>query len=272
LFTLVGNAADVCGGAVTLFTRMIIKQKGYIALFDVLGFSDRVMRGALTDLDAYIKTISNNAETHNGVLGAILFSDTVVLYTFDDSQSAFDSIVSVSCAVFYDLLLAGVPVRGAISFGEFARSDREEHGTVIAGRPLIEAHDFESRSQWIGIMFAPSVLEQRPEISETSCALLPSDVDPGRPITATVKLMFQHCDRIPLEDASGRTTLFDGFAIVPLNHAQTMLDLKSRLDEVCASLHRLRQLAPNVRSQEKYRYALEWLTGIRSNFVRVFKL
>jgi hypothetical protein len=50
------------------------------------------------------------------------------------------------------------------------------------------AHHYESRSQWIGIMLAPSVLERRPEITEANCALsglLGHTLDPGRPLAAT---------------------------------------------------------------------------------------
>jgi hypothetical protein len=123
-------------------------------------------------------------------------------------------------------------------------------------------------------MLAPSVLERRPEITEANCALsglLGHTLEPGRPLAATVKLMFQHCGAIPLEDGSGNITPFDGFAIVPLNHAATLAGLRDRLDEARNTLQRLKQLAPDVRSQAKYQRSLGWLNAIRTKFVGTFR-
>src|SRR5258708_27690792 len=103
---------------------MAIRKSGYVALFDVLGFSERVMRGALNGLDSYVNTVVHVSQ-HGKQLGTILFSDTVVLYTFDDSEHSFNDLIGASCQLFHDLLMAGVPVRGAISHGEFWRSEDE---------------------------------------------------------------------------------------------------------------------------------------------------
>lgn len=245
---------------------------GYVALFDVLGFSDRVARGAIEGLDAYIDTVVR--VTGNQRVGTILFSDTVVLYTFNDGESSFNSIIGVSCALLHDLIDASVPVRGAISHGSFVRSEHGGHGTVIAGRPIIDAHHYESRLQWIGVMLTPSVLEHRPDLSAESCSLsaAASKADAkDRYLSALSNLMIQPCDSIPLEDESGTATRFEGFAIVPISsNARDVADLRDSIDQSRRRLERLKQLAPEVRSQAKYQRSIEWLQRTRNNLVEAF--
>lgn len=141
----------------------------------------------------------------NQSIGTILFSDTVVLYTFDDSDPAFGSLVAECSNLFHDLVMAGVPVRGAISHGDFVRSEHDGHGTVIAGRPIIDAHHYEFRLQWIGIMLTPSVLEHKANVSVNGCALNVTATmnEPERFADALTRLGFQPCASTPLEDRSG---------------------------------------------------------------------
>jgi hypothetical protein len=242
---------------------MAIQKSGYVALLDVLGFSDRVMRGGFADLDAYIKTVLQVTDP-NPSIGTILFSDTVVLYTFDDSEPAFGSLVAACSNLFHDLVMAGVPVRGAISHGDFVRSEHDGHGTVIAGRPIIEAHHYESRLQWIGIMLTPSVLEHA-DVSANRCALnVTATMDePERFTDALIRLGFQPCASIPLEDRSGEASEFEGFAIVPMSlQVRSIKDMRDSIEKVGRRLERLKQLAPDARSQAKYQRTIVWLRGV----------
>jgi hypothetical protein len=202
---------------------MAIQKNGYVALFDVLGFSDRVMRGAFNALDGYIDTVVRTTAPHDD-LGTVLFSDTVVVFSFNDSESSFRSIIDVSSSLLWELLHENVPVRGAISHGSFSRSENEAHGTVIAGRPIIDAHHYESRLQWIGIMLTPSLLEHRAEISASGCAMAPPrDGLTADEVFAHVRrrATVQPCSSIPLEDPRGVATRLEGFAVVPLSTAAT---------------------------------------------------
>jgi hypothetical protein len=231
---------------------MAIRKSGFVALLDVLGFSERVLRDALGSLDAYIETVLRITAPNRG-LGTILFSDTVVVYSFDDSDDSFHAIIGVYSNLLHDLTLAGVAVRGAVSHGDFVRSEHNSHGTVLAGRPIIDAHHYESRLQWIGIMLAPSVLERRQDVSLNHCALSVTAALPDGPeqfVDALSRLMIQPCAAIPLEDASGRTTEFEGFAIVPISvKAERLRDLRDSIDNVRRRVERLKQLAPEARSQ-----------------------
>jgi hypothetical protein len=246
-------------------------KNGFVALLDVLGFSDRVLRGTFEGLDAYVNTVLRLTEPHQR-LRTILFSDTIVLFTLDASDQAFHEIITVSSRLLYQLLRQGIPVRGAISYGDFLRSDQDGHGTVIACRPIIDAHYYESRLQWIGIMVAPSVLEHRGETSTvaTFLTLAATQLSAGDMfVDALKRVRIQPCENVPLQDASEGP--FEGFGIVPISPtARTLEDLRDSMDDIRHTLTRLKQLAPDSRSQAKYRRTIDWLTQVRSNFARVF--
>lgn len=246
---------------------MAIRKSGYVALFDVLGFSDRVMRGAFEGLDRYIDTVVNITQPHQQI-GTILFSDTVVLYTFDESDNSFDSIIHVTSSLFYELLNASIPVRGAISHGDFTRSDNDAHGTVIAGRPIIDAHHYESRLQWIGIMLTPSLLERRADVSANSCAFDAGGTEGELFAHAVTRIVLQPCSMIPLADGPVGATDFDGFAIVPVSSTvRTLKEIRDSIDRSRTTLNRLKQLAPEARSQAKYQRSLQFLQNVRFSFV-----
>jgi hypothetical protein len=251
---------------------MAIRKNGYVALLDVLGFSNRILHDGVGGVDTYIDTVVNITKDHPR-LGTVLFSDTVVLFTFNDSRDSFKSIISVSSWLLHELLRAGVPVRGALSYGDFARSEHEGHGTVIAGRPIIDAHYYESQLQWIGIMLTPSLLEKRREITLNSCGLRPNRSASSAELflEASRRLVIQPCSDIPLSDTSGVTTAFEGFAIVPLPPAADSVDsLISSLNQSRRMLKRLKQIAPEARSQAKYQRSLDWLLEIRKEVVHTY--
>jgi hypothetical protein len=167
--------------------------------------------------------------------------------------------------------MAGVPVRGAISHGSFVRSEFDENGAVIAGRPIIDAHRYEVQQQWIGIMMTPALREHVPDITAERCAVGRAASEPtaGTRFEVAIRaLQIQPC-AVPLEIASGRTTDFESFAVVPLRPTATDLQgLRDSLDEVRRKLDRLKQLAPDGRSQAKYRCSIDWLSRVRDDLVR----
>jgi hypothetical protein len=278
---------------------LIFLKSGYVALFDVLGFSERVARDDLGGLD-YIDTVVNLAGAYSR-LGTILFSDTVVVYSLDESNESFHDIITVSSSLLHKLLGMNVPIRGAISYGSSRRSEHEGYGTVIAGRPIIEAHHYESRSQWVGIMLAPSLLRRRPDLSAAECSLKkdvgsakvvrwdPDDEESELEIVYDEEgrleivrdeessleivrrtLMIQPC-LIPLEDESRTVAPFEGFAIVPVDpNAQDLREIWRSLNGFMERLLRLKELAPDARSQAKYRRSFKWLDEIHNRFHKVF--
>jgi len=249
----------------------VIRKQGFVALLDILGFSERVARDAeLGGLDRYISTVVDETQAYPG-LRVILFSDTVLIYSLEDSPHAGRSVIEATSRLEHALLAKDVPLRGAIAHGAFARSENDMNGTVVAGRPIIEAHHFEVQLQWIGVILAPSVLRQMPELPTRGILHGPrGDEETDGYIARTAQeARVQPCARIPLEPAPGAgLSYLEGFAVVPLaGDAQTPQALQQCMSDNLARLSWLKQLAPDPRSQAKYANTIAWLQPLYQQWI-----
>jgi hypothetical protein len=141
--------------------------KGYIALFDVLGFSELIARESRgPELERYFDAIDQATNKIHDVQ-YVVFSDTIVITTPSRSHEDLLQIVRASSYAMHYLLKEGLPTRGAISYGTYYRS-RSDKGVVIAGPAFIEAYHFEKSQDWVGITLAPSVLREVADLG-TKC-------------------------------------------------------------------------------------------------------
>lgn len=140
-------------------------QGRYLLFIDILGFSEIVQTKSTRE----IYTIIDNAlgafrrwEELNGLFRTIYFSDTFIFYQDPKGYSewAFLDIYAIGGMVLSALLAAGIPARGAISFGEFeVEFDSTARHQVYFGKALIEAYKAEQQEKWIGITILPSAWE-----------------------------------------------------------------------------------------------------------------
>jgi len=144
-----------------------------IALFDVVGFEDRVRRFSLEEIHAQYRellTIASSKGSHTffdarpagdgtevPFFGFIeieqdYFSDTILLWT-KFSSATFNPFLHVCSAFVCEALHAKLPLRGAICLGSaiMDKSKRE-----YLGPPLVEAARAEKAQQWIGLSFGRS--------------------------------------------------------------------------------------------------------------------
>lgn len=89
------------------------------------------------------------------------FSDTFIIYSRTDSPEAFSHVEQAGRLFFQELLLAQIPVRGAISCGDLY--SLKERGVFI-GRALIEAYLYGEGQDWIGFSLTPSAVRRMDEI------------------------------------------------------------------------------------------------------------
>ncbi len=251
----------------------MIKKRGFVALVDILGFSDRVARDAeLGGLDRYIDTVLSVINAY-GQLRVILFSDTVVIYSLGDSEDDYAAVTKALSRLSHQLLMQEVPLRGALAFGPFARSEQDQHGTVVAGQPIIEAHYFESRLQWIGVMLAPSVLRQLPDLASRTGVSGPGTGESPEAYFARASraAIVQHCSGIPVE-SNGVSGTLEGYAIVPLaDDAVTPEAIRTCMSTVLAKLRWLKQLAPEPRAQSKYANSVAWLEPLYQDWIMTLR-
>jgi len=86
----------------------------------------------------------------------VSFSDSILLYTVDTEPISAVWFGLVCGALVTTMFWTGLPVRGAISAGEFLVR-RNSQGFFFAGFPIVEAYEFAGCLQLAGCVVAPSV-------------------------------------------------------------------------------------------------------------------
>jgi hypothetical protein len=231
------------------------EKEGFVALLDVLGFVDLIARESYRqEIDEYVGCVS--AFTTDSQLQFVLFSDSIVISTADNSQAGLLNIVKSCSRLFGKLLTRGIPLRGAIARGSFIREESDV-GTFLAGRAVIEAYNFEKKQNWVGMMLTPSVLREFENVQKL-CEV-PNQTHKG--VLATERGDWVRCvqrGQIPTHDG-----IYDGFAIVPGdsdgNEPKLVVEDLLRMSE---SLQRLRSLANDPAAQGKYSQSLTWLHNV----------
>ena len=150
------------------------KISGFFALFDILGFKEilnnndleyleNIIANLLDTLDSKAVTIGGqdpNQELSLGKTGSIVFSDTIILY--EDARQMMDgtipylgpSIIPKSSILLRLAFEAGIPLRGAISYGDYLISKN-----YFLGKPIVEAYLAEQNCNWSGAILCESAVE-----------------------------------------------------------------------------------------------------------------
>lgn len=145
--------------------------KRFVAFLDIMGFRDRVYRESHEDIKKMFKTFyptitSIKKETQmrlddkykiqevynvfgKAIVKPVIFSDSIILISSDDSPESVHNILFFVGWVFKDALIAGIPLKGAIAHGEQTSVFRK---SLHFGQPLIDSFDLQSELQLYGII------------------------------------------------------------------------------------------------------------------------
>lgn len=135
-------------------------KNGFVACFDVLGYraiSPRVAFETWKGLVADFVKARNNAREAGQMISVHVFGDSIFVFAPLQSESVFTSYCRMA---FWKAFDAGMPLRGAVSGGEYFESF--EFGPVYAGIPIIEAHHFSSVLEVSACVLTPSALRWLP--------------------------------------------------------------------------------------------------------------
>jgi hypothetical protein len=154
-FQIVFNS--ICSASARLTTRMIL---------DPLAFKDREQflvklkeKSANGDGRSSPRSVLEYFENETG-WEALLLSDSLLLYSEEISEKpplkALTNAILISRIITMKFFEQYLPVRGAISFGEFY-ANRED--SIYFGKALVEAYELTESQQWIGTAIAPSAEE-----------------------------------------------------------------------------------------------------------------
>lgn len=138
-------------------------EKGrYLLFLDLLGFSDRVESQNPNQIFKLIDEVLQDFtrwENLNKFFRTIHFSDSFILYQepLGYDNRAFLDVYALGGFLLCSMLSKGIPVRGAISFGDFqVNKDSTNKHQVYFGKALIEAYKATINENWIGITIQPS--------------------------------------------------------------------------------------------------------------------
>lgn len=129
----------------------------WFAYLDLLGFSSLVQNGKLSIVaSVYQRALIalHHYQPRQGTNYA-WFSDTFIIYGADDSWISQAHVERAAALFLTHLILAEIPVRGAIAVGEFFADDKNG---IYVGDALVEAYNIGESQDWIGIVFCPSAV------------------------------------------------------------------------------------------------------------------
>jgi len=158
-------------------THKLGPVESFVALFDILGFSEMVKNRELTRVTAIYRRMRKEFKSILTATGTVLsgrlpisfksFSDTFVIYTFDTKTNTKDPflLLMLGCAsLFIAANRDNLRLRGAVTFGEIYTSK-----DVVIGKPIVEAFRLEKEQDWIGCCISEECCEKiLPQIEKYS--------------------------------------------------------------------------------------------------------
>lgn len=147
--------------------------EGPLAIIDVLGFRNlvkqRCLKEFITSYARVITGIQSASNTLESNLEIMVYSDTIAIKPADNSEESFHKMIKtlkLSLSTMFHSIGGGdcIPLRGAISYGEFAWYKGDIQTQVmnrvpllasdvnfIVGQPIVDVHDHEVDQEWMGI-------------------------------------------------------------------------------------------------------------------------
>ena len=129
--------------------------KCFLCYLDVLGFKELVEKTEPDDLKNALNLLRSNIKILCKKLSVkwLLYSDSLLLYTHDDSIDSFNGLTGIVAAILAMAATQELRFRGAISYGDFSV---DEESAIFFGPALLDATRFEKRQEWMGVIITPS--------------------------------------------------------------------------------------------------------------------
>lgn len=139
----------------------------FVVYLDILGFKDFVSRNSHADVYEMMTKLSNTKETINDVLSGDLeekyrnknlyttsFSDSVILFSKDDSTASLDIITGCASFLIAEAMRNSIPMKGAIAHGLISVNKAHQ---IYFGQPLIDAYLLQEEVKYYGIISHNSI-------------------------------------------------------------------------------------------------------------------
>lgn len=136
-----------------------IKSSRFVCFLDIMGFKDMVMRNSHDEVYDLMSKISKHRKTLENVDGlpeqypadslkTISFSDSILIFTKDESLECFEVLTAAAGWLFVAALESGIPLKGSIACGEISINTSRQ---IFFGQPLIDAYLLQEDVAFYGI-------------------------------------------------------------------------------------------------------------------------
>ncbi len=136
----------------------------WVGYFDLLGTRELIRSGDHFQVFSVYESAVREVIRWNSRLPEVQhawFSDTFLIYSESDAASDFAAMDMISRWFMHFLILAEIPVRGAVACGDFyADADNQ----VYFGQALVEAYEFGEAQDWIGFLLCPSAVTRLDQV------------------------------------------------------------------------------------------------------------
>ncbi|GAF85257.1 unnamed protein product [marine sediment metagenome] len=161
------------------------------------------------------------------------------------------------------------PICGTISHGKYNQAD-EKNTTMITGRPLLEAIEFEKKQNWVGVMIAPSVIKAHRTLLEITNWVIHDPRELDKILKYAKYMCFIHsCNKIPFNNSPS----YESLVIVPINSKHEQIrSISSSFSEYINELKYLRATAPSPYTQQKYDDSLDFLYDVSGDWMVTLRM
>ena len=132
-----------------------IKNNRAIAVFDILGYKELVNTTKISLLPKLLKRISNLkiiSIPAESMAGSLLVADTIVLYAKLPNHYGAGALIVTASNLFNACARHGIPLRGALTYGEVFLNLKEN---IISGKAFVKAFELEKQQEWCGALVDP---------------------------------------------------------------------------------------------------------------------
>lgn len=135
-----------------------ITTQRFVGFIDIMGFKDLVLRSTHGMIYKMMKVITNERERmenidwsdiNENMVKTTTFSDSIIIYSKDDSEKSFDAISNTISGLISSLFAEGVPHKGAIAFGTMTLDTKR---SIYFGQPLIDAFLLQEEINFYGFL------------------------------------------------------------------------------------------------------------------------
>jgi len=145
-----------------------ITAERFVAIFDILGFKNRVMRDKHENIYNDLKAIQVNESVLHDTLGKqsvkelfvgsgihiVKFSDSIILFSENNSVESFIYFLISARFVFASVLKKDFLVKGGMAYGDVSL-DRDKQ--LYFGQPIIDAYSLQKEVDYIGVVAHNSI-------------------------------------------------------------------------------------------------------------------